>query len=443
MQKILPAKKVDENLEAIRGYAALFVVFCHLGILNTTFNRLYVPKLLIIMAPSGHIWVLVFFVLSGYVITISNKQSLTGKTIGLYLKKRFLRIYPIYVVALVIALLVSTNNYPLFNVLMNFSLMQVLMVPPFIQNGPAWSLHYEAMYYLLFVPVSFFRLKPSLVITGCVIIAFVNFNFYPNVHTPIISSYLFGYVFWLSGLFIAKYIAVQETAVDYKKLIASIFLLLCVTEMLDESGVKDLIDHASYFLFHTHLLYPQVKIANQTSMGYQDLLYLPFCIYAICIFSGRHARYHKYLYLLVQAIILVSLVIAVEKFRTPGIKNGHQLRYFSLAVAYYVISIIWPWLNFNFINKISQAAVTLGSWLGGISYAIYILHFPLIFAMGRIDFFYQNQLTYVVRFIVFMSVLIGLSYLLEKKLQPLIKDYFFRRNLSEGPEAVVGNARTS
>src|ERR1700748_2059632 len=116
-------KRFSENLEALRGYAALFVVFCHLQILVGVFSPYYDPKLLNVLVPDGHLWVLVFFVLSGYVIAANNRLNLSRETVGLYLKKRFIRIYPIYFIALILTLLISIGisqyNWP--EILLNFA----------------------------------------------------------------------------------------------------------------------------------------------------------------------------------------------------------------------------------------------------------------------------------------------------------------------------------
>ena len=410
---------LNHNLEALRGYAALFVVFCHMLILYPLFNQYYTPTLLIVLSPTGHLWVLVFFVLSGYVIAASSKTNLTRASIGSYIKKRLLRIYPIYIIAIIITLLISTVSYSLFEILMNVAMMQVLVVLPLNENGPAWSLHYEVLYYLLFIPVSFFRLNPVAVLVCALIVAFGNYMFYPNVHTPVISSYLFGFVFWMAGLCITKYGRADNDAVNYNNMVGVLFLLLGLSVILDRAGLTNWIDVIWHALTNHHLAYPHVDILTRTVMSHRDVILLPFCVYAVCVFSGRKFKFHTYLYVLLQVLMIAGIVITLTNFFVSG-KHDH-IGHFFISVTYYAISLVLPRVKFDLIKKLSVATLKFGAWLGGISYAIYILHFPLIFALGRIPFFNNSALSFSVRLVVFMLVLLGLSYLLEKKLQPWLK----------------------
>ena len=415
-----PLQKFNQNLESLRGYSALFVVICHIVTFNYLFNRFYVPRLIVELSPNGSMWVLVFFVLSGYVIAISNKVDSKSESIGLYLKKRFVRIYPIYFISLIVTLLVSTFNYSLFEIVMNFAMMQVLIVPPFIENGPAWSLHYEVLYYLLFIPVSFLRLNPVIVLFICLIIALGNYSFYPNLQTPIISSYLFGFVFWISGLCIAKFAIADSKSIDYKVLISVLFMMLSLSEILTRSGLTEVFDHLSFFIVHKHLLYPKIADTTKIIISYQSLVFLPFCICAVNVFSGKKFKHHKVLFVFLHIFIISGIVLTARDYFLLGKKSEHIFHFF-ISVGYYVISLIFPFLNFGFLTKISGAIIRFGAWLGSISYAMYIVHCPLIFAMGRVNFLNNNLSTFVLRFIIFMCVLIGLSYLLERALQPAIK----------------------
>ena len=59
-------KGIDRNLEALRGYAALIVVFNHIEALHKAFDANFLPTLTIVLAPNGHLFVLVFFGLQIY-----------------------------------------------------------------------------------------------------------------------------------------------------------------------------------------------------------------------------------------------------------------------------------------------------------------------------------------------------------------------------------------
>jgi len=94
----------DNNFDFIRLFLAVLVIFSHSYPLGTgsevaePFNVLTRHQV-----TGGHIAVDLFFVISGFLITASFERS---TSIGSYLKKRFLRIYPGFIVAMSLAVLV-------------------------------------------------------------------------------------------------------------------------------------------------------------------------------------------------------------------------------------------------------------------------------------------------------------------------------------------------
>lgn len=88
-----------ENLEAARGFAALYVLLHHLDPLAGT--RLQ-PLL-----RFGQEAVIMFFLVSGFVIYFSYAKSKGGQTPGEFMWRRALRIYPIFILALGLAVLAN------------------------------------------------------------------------------------------------------------------------------------------------------------------------------------------------------------------------------------------------------------------------------------------------------------------------------------------------
>ncbi len=417
-----PIKRgININLEALRGFAALFVVLGHVLALNQFFDAQYLPTITVVFAPSPHLPLLVFFVLSGYVITASNPELSTGHKVLTYIKKRILRIYPIYFVAMLITLLIAGFHYPVYAIIANFAMLQVLLVPQFFENGPAWSLHFEALYYLLYIPVSFFRLNTLAIFFISAFIAVGNYYFYPNIYTPLISSYLFGFTFWIGGACIAKYLSNTHQNVPYNVLLSVLFFLLAIDQLVQKSGFPQLIDKINYGIFHYHLLYPNVE-GSKIVLSYTDLAFLPYCLYFVLIFSGRKFKYEKVFFSILQLPIIYALIVTATETR-----HLHLLS-FMVPVAYYIISLTLLFVNSRFINKTGQIVIKFGAWLGGISYAMYIIHAPIIFALGKINFFDNHILSYITRFVLLIVLVLGLSYVLEKIFQPYMKKLFATKN---------------
>lgn len=150
--------KMFYSLQICRGLAAIIVLLCHANIIidKTLFSGFFV------VAWHG---VDFFFVLSGFIVYYTNSKSF-GKTndFGIYLKKRLIRIFPIYwvysiPVILLHLLIISFTGLKLvswfdFNV---FNVTKSLLLYPadFLGNKMpiipvAWTLSSELLFYIVF-----------------------------------------------------------------------------------------------------------------------------------------------------------------------------------------------------------------------------------------------------------------------------------------------------
>lgn len=59
-----------------------------------------------------------------------------------------------------------------------------------------------------------------------------------------------------------------------------------------------------------------------------------------------------------------------------------------------------------------------GVYIDSISYGIYLIHFPVIVLLHRITFFANSGITLLLRFALFVPLVIWLGHILEKKFQP-------------------------
>ena len=148
-------KNRSPQLDFLRILAALWVVSFHwsgggafYGHLNFPYELNWWPKWLVPISNIGFLGVDVFFILSGSVIAKSALRS-TARKFGV---SRFLRLYPVYFLATIFALLIAPHSIRSFHA--NFSsYMANLIGANFILGGPivgaAWTLTYEIGFYLI------------------------------------------------------------------------------------------------------------------------------------------------------------------------------------------------------------------------------------------------------------------------------------------------------
>jgi peptidoglycan/LPS O-acetylase OafA/YrhL len=198
-----------QKLEAIRGFAAVYVVAYHLG-------HLYLPRRGIgtpfLFGPEA---VTLFFLLSGFVIYYSTHSSPLDLIPRNYLVKRVRRIYPIFLCALLIGYLshvvcVGRWALPSWKLLLgNLVMAQDYAAKPgvwigtFYNNGPLWSLSYECWFYGLFIVlVDLVRqsTKHQFYAAAVSLVGIVTYLVVPNQ----ISLFLMYFMIWWCGVELAR-----------------------------------------------------------------------------------------------------------------------------------------------------------------------------------------------------------------------------------------------
>ena len=167
------------RLDALRGFAALYVVLHH----AIPRGFMLGPVEVSVFFRFGQEAVILFFLLSGFVVNFAHSRS-TDQTFQTYFLKRFLRIYVPLIAVFILAWslrsmeqgrLLSVNLRDLgLNLLMLQdigSLKPHVVVEPFLGDGPLWSLSYEWWFYMLYFPVHRWLsppLRDRLVLLGAV-----------------------------------------------------------------------------------------------------------------------------------------------------------------------------------------------------------------------------------------------------------------------------------
>ncbi|MDC1327643.1 acyltransferase, partial [Ulvibacter sp.] len=137
-----------EQLTFTRFVAALLIVIFHFGSGNPHFSNEYTQFLF----KQANVGVSYFFMLSGFVMIIAYHKKVKVNFID-YMRNRFARIYPVYLLALLLLLflyiLSKQVNYT--DLILNIFMLQA-WIPgkALVFNIAAWSLSVELLFYVLF-----------------------------------------------------------------------------------------------------------------------------------------------------------------------------------------------------------------------------------------------------------------------------------------------------
>ncbi|GAA4236005.1 acyltransferase [Postechiella marina] len=137
-----------EQLTFTRFIAALLIVVFHFASGRFGFASEYTQFLF----KQANVGVSYFFILSGFVMIIAyhKKSKINFKE---YMVNRFARIYPVYLIAtlLLLLLLVISNQIDYLNFFLNLTMIQAWIPDKaLVFNIAAWSLSVELFFYLIF-----------------------------------------------------------------------------------------------------------------------------------------------------------------------------------------------------------------------------------------------------------------------------------------------------
>lgn len=205
------------KLESLRGFAALYVMLSHLSSNYLHLQHSWIGQPFR-FAQEG---VLLFFLLSGFVIYYSWHEHSGKKDFGHFLYKRFRRIYPIFLLSMLLAwgvtclhehAWVSLDARSLFG---NLFMTQGFESDPgwktdaYMGNGPLWSLSYEWWFYMMFYPL-YVYVPPAwqkAVVFVLAMVGIVASEFAPNIFFHILASF----PIWWCGVEFAREFVEHKT----------------------------------------------------------------------------------------------------------------------------------------------------------------------------------------------------------------------------------------
>lgn len=206
--------RLSSALDTLRAAAAVYVVAHHV-ISGSSSTGAWT-----MVFRFGQEAVIVFFLLSGFLIFASERNRVLPDLRGYYLR-RARRIYPLLLVAFGVSALVALSDRVLavefswreliFNLLAwqdVSALKPGVVADPFLGNSPLWSLSYEVFFYLVF-PVVMVAHRVSRrvalnLVGGLGVVGYATYLAAPN-HISLVIAYLL--VWWAGAVLADLYLA--------------------------------------------------------------------------------------------------------------------------------------------------------------------------------------------------------------------------------------------
>ena len=398
----LSGRHTDTGIEAVRGIAALFVALSHLLYLNLLTPDLRLAAWLQTV-EGGHAGVLVFFVLSGYVIGWTNAGPFTPAAASAYIRRRTTRLAPIYLVAMVLTVAVIgytglTESLRVivgsFLCLQNFNGYFGFSLNPPLVNGPLWSLNYEVLYYGVFLAV--WRFKPDLkwVFAAALVPAALGW-FAPAIMPLFIASYACGWIFWAAGLWLSRQPALGKSTASP---IATWILLVFAGHQI--GGGARMLNVLGFY-------------SNDAGMvGLADLALLPAILLAMAAVSHRKLPGRGG----VEALAWLSCLVPLAGMIVTGRLMSHP----SWITGFVAVIIAGCLRSFRH-----------SSWLrpfygvGGIYYGLYFVPFPRVYLVQFMPLPRTSLEGFAARLAIWVPMTLGLSWFLERRFQPWVKARLF------------------
>ena len=364
------------HLDCLRGLSALLVCMGHLrNIFFIDFNEIlvvdsFLVKFFYFITSLGHQAVMIFFVLSGFLVGGSVIKNLDNFSFKKYLTNRITRLWVVLIPCLFLTLIIDElllSNYP--------ELLQG-MYRNVINSGPSESYSQTLMT-------------------------------------------LMGNIFFLQTIFVKTY-GTLEPVWSLANEFWYYILFPLVLIILDFKKKYNLILKSFYTIFLLIILYLlPIEITKY---------FLIWClgVFAFYIYDQKKSSYHKFNFLLSSILLILTLIISKLKFLS--LFNSDLL--ISLTVSYLIV--VCPKINLD-QNKISKLFKNVIIHLSNISYTLYLIHFPIcmlifcyIIKFEKIYLDLPNFFSYLF----YLTIIISFSYIfwfMFEKNTNLIRDIIYRK----------------
>jgi len=411
-----------EQLDGLRGICALVVAIFHTIEMPYLYGILVGhprPFYLILLHASATISVIIFFVLSGFVIGYTTPQKYTKDECRKYIWRRLIRLYPVYLIALLLTYCLSKESIGILDILGNIFFLQSWFVPLIHSNQPLWSLHYEFMFYLLFLIVWKFNIKTEIAIVVCFICAIISIfvSFHP-------FTILSGFTIWLSGYWLSQNLDEFDlVSRDYSSYgFWTPIILMVLTVLFFQDAFRRLT--ANFIILDSRSFYYTIALEFHQPV----IATIIFSSITLSIVGSLITRKRIPFYI----ASLIFIVFVRVSLLVYGLLTDHSHIQSNTFSIYSVLGLIILLLLSFLIKNVPINFLKRISYIGSFSYALYVIHCPIVFWFNSLSL--TNSLLIRPLFlplIIFVFPLlfsILISWFLECRLQPIIskklKNYF-------------------
>jgi peptidoglycan/LPS O-acetylase OafA/YrhL len=381
----LPATRRLRGIDALRGTAALGVVFYHAVEQGTKVlpNNLFQYPIRLVQFSSsfGYIGVFLFFVISGFCIHLQWARAKAAETepeirFGSFWKRRIRRLYPPYLIALLLFLLLAAGTaglnftqFFLYDIGMHLLMLHNLDPNTcYTINGVFWTLAVEEQLYLAYFLLLFLRIRWGWGVTLAVCLfarlGWIVFSHVVWVKTgfgiPVPESAAAHWFTWALGAIGVEVmfglIRLRGWSRDLRLatvLIIAASALSCYLPLIHKNA---LLHHSSWFLLHPlwglgfFIVVNRVVLAEQSWLRQTKLPSLVSLFATLGIFS--------------YSIYLTHELVIMQSWRWV---NPAWLQLANVFVVVVPATILFAWVFFWFCEKpfmVRRAPVkqTLPGW---------------------------------------------------------------------------------
>jgi peptidoglycan/LPS O-acetylase OafA/YrhL len=343
------------SFDFLRAACALMVMAGHLY----TESGLPQNKIVLGLTSFGVQAVVGFFVLSGCLLSMRNYDSTAQ-----YLRARLVRILPNYYIVLifcVVGMMAFGAVFPATHVLANALFIQTLYFDPLFPvdwYGQSWSLSYEIWYYVIFIAV---MARPKLLMPLFVAAVAAGlftcvFPSSPVPINPLMRAFSFLAI-WLLGVIVTRLVERGQGV----SLATGGFMMavgFCLSRVPFSPFAK--FDFGQLFDF---------------GIGFA------FLVWALVTSEmAKPAKVHHFnlwVRTAISAVALATLWIWSESFMAMK----------GAMTALVVIFAVAPEMMVRVVRAVIKPILPFMFYVGGLSYALYLVHYPLMHLVAKLQLF--------------------------------------------------------